>query len=211
VAADQATANAHTLAVVGRDLRPEIHALASHDCISVIGEVRDPADHIAPAAVCIGPVQARAGMLNKLIEFRAMQKPIVATSVANDGIGATPDEHLILADEPADMAAAILDLFADPARAARMGAAARSFVEQTCTWEAYFLRLEAEMFVALDGSERSMPVPAPPGDAGMPAVDKSNRGHNPIYQKAPTTYGLCSGGKSGLRLGIKKRFRSVGE
>ena len=79
--------------------------------------------------------------------------------------------------------AAILDLFAE----ARMGAAARSFVEQTWAWEAHFLRLEAEMFGALDGSERSMPVPAPPGDSGMPAVDKSNRGHNSIYLKAPMT------------------------
>ncbi len=83
--------------------------------------------------------------------------------------------------------AAILDLFADPAWAARMGAAARSFVEQTWTWETHFLRLEAEMFGALDGSERSMPVSAPPGDSGMPAVDKSNRGHNSIYLKAPMT------------------------
>ncbi len=139
-----------TLAIVGRDPRAEVCALARHDGISVTGEVRDPADHIARAAVCIDPVQAGAGMQNKLIEFMAMQKPIVATTVANEGIGALPDDHLILADDPADMAAAVLDLFAEPDRAARMGAAARSFVQETWTWEAHFLRLEAEMFTALD-------------------------------------------------------------
>ena len=80
----------------------------------------------------------------------AMQKPVVATTVANEGIGALPDEHLILADGPAAMATAILALFADPDRSARMGAAARSFVQATWTWEAHFLRLEAEMFAALD-------------------------------------------------------------
>jgi glycosyltransferase involved in cell wall biosynthesis len=139
-----------TLSIVGRDPRPEVRALARHDGITVTGEVREPAEHIARAAICIDPVQAGAGMQNKLIEFMAMQKPIVATTVANEGIGAIPDEHLVVADDPADMAAAILDLFADPDRAARMGAAARSFVQATWTWEAHFLRLEAEMFAALD-------------------------------------------------------------
>ena len=139
-----------TLAIVGRDPRPEVRALAKHVGISVTGEVREPADHIARAAICIDPVQAGAGMQNKLIEFMAMQKPIVATTVANEGIGAEPDDHLVLADEPADMAAAILQLFADPDRAARMGAAARAFVQANWTWEAHFLRLEAEMMTAVD-------------------------------------------------------------
>jgi glycosyltransferase involved in cell wall biosynthesis len=139
-----------TLSIVGRDPRPEVRALATHESITVTGEVKDPADHIARAAVCIDPVQAGAGMQNKLIEFMAMQKPIVATHVANEGIGAVPDEHLILADDPVDMANAILDLFADPERAGRMGVAARSFVEAAWTWEAHFLRLEAEMFAVLD-------------------------------------------------------------
>ena len=70
--------------------------------------------------------------------------------MANEGIGAIPDEHLVLADDPADMATAILDLFADPDRAARMGAAARCFVQAAWTWETHFLRLEAEMFAAVD-------------------------------------------------------------
>ena len=44
----------------------------------------------------------------------------------------------------------ILELFADPDRAATIGAAARQFVEQNWTWEAHFLRLEAEMLDAID-------------------------------------------------------------
>ena len=139
-----------TLAIVGRDPRPEVRALEQHDGITVTGEVKEPADHIARAAVCIDPVQAGAGMQNKLIEFMAMQKPIVATSVANEGIGATPDEHLVLADDPAPMASAILDLFADTNRGVRMGAAARAFVQENWTWEAHFLRLEEEMAAAMD-------------------------------------------------------------
>jgi glycosyltransferase involved in cell wall biosynthesis len=139
-----------TLAIVGRAPRPEVQALAENDGISVTGEVADPADHIAEAAVCIDPVQAGAGMQNKLIEFMAMAKPIVATTVANEGIAAIPGEQLVLADTPSDMAEAILTLFRDPSRARAMGESARAFVEQNWTWEAHFLRLEAEMLAALD-------------------------------------------------------------
>lgn len=141
-----------TLAIVGRSPRPEVQVLARHDGITVTGEVADPADHIAQAAVCIDPVRAGAGMQNKLIEFMAMAKPVVATTVANEGIGATPDEHLVLADTPDEMASAILALFADSSRATALGVAARSFVQQNWTWEAHFLRLEAEMISMIDAT-----------------------------------------------------------
>ncbi len=141
-----------TLTVVGRDPRPEVRALARHDGIVVTGEVDNPADYIARAAVCIDPVQAGAGMQNKLIEFMAMEKPVVATTVANEGIGATPGEHLVLADEPADMAREILALFRDCDRAETIARAARAFVERHWTWEAHFLHLEAEMLRAVEES-----------------------------------------------------------
>ena len=80
----------------------------------------------------------------------AMAKPIVATTIANEGIGAIPGVHLVLADEPVAMADEILSLFDDPDRAAAMGDAARRFVEQSWSWEAHFLKLEAAMREAID-------------------------------------------------------------
>jgi hypothetical protein len=107
--------------------------------------------------------------------------------VANEGIGATPGEHLLLADDPAGMATTILGLFADPDRAARMGTAARSFVEKAWTWEAHFLRLEAEMFNALDEREAAINTPVPTADSAALAVDNSNCGDKPYYPLMPTT------------------------
>jgi glycosyltransferase involved in cell wall biosynthesis len=139
-----------TLTIVGRDPRSEVRALHGRDGVTVTGEVADPADWIARAELCIDPVQAGAGMQNKLIEFMAMGKPVVATTVANEGIGAMPGEHLVLADEPGTMADAILALFADPSARIRLGVAARRFVEEGWSWEAQYLRLEAEMVRAVD-------------------------------------------------------------
>jgi len=93
----------------------------------------------------------------------AMGKPIVATTLANEGIGAEPGAHVVLADEPGDMAKEILQLFAEPDRATSTGAAARKFVEENWTWEAHFLRLEAEMLTAIDElADRN--GPGTPGD-----------------------------------------------
>jgi glycosyltransferase involved in cell wall biosynthesis len=62
----------------------------------------------------------------------------VATSVANEGIGATPDAHLLVRDEPRAFADAVVGLLRDSAERGRLGRAARSFVEQHWTWEAHF-------------------------------------------------------------------------
>lgn len=138
------------LLVVGRRPTPAIKALASWPGITVTGEVPDPADYLARALVCINTVQAGAGMQNKLIEYLAMGKPVVATSMANEGIGATPGEHLLIADSPREFAAHILWLFKDAHRRAALGSAARAFIEANWSWERHFLNLEREMYTALE-------------------------------------------------------------
>jgi len=140
------------LLIVGRDPRPEVLALAELDGVTVTGEVADPADYIARAAVCVNPVQVGAGMQNKLIEFMAMEKAVVATSVANEGIRAAPGEHLVIADDARAFADAVLALLADPARRAALARAARAYILEHWTWEAHFLALEAAMIEAIDDS-----------------------------------------------------------
>lgn len=140
------------LLIVGRDPRPEVQALAALDGVTVTGEVPDPADYIARAAVCINPVQVGAGMQNKLIEFMAMRKAVVATTVANEGIRATPGDHLVIADDARTFADSVLALLADPNRRGRLAAAARAYILESWTWEAHFLTLEAAMVDALEAS-----------------------------------------------------------
>jgi len=137
------------LMIVGRNPRPAVTALGSRPGVTVTGEVPDPADYIARAAVCVNPVMAGAGMQNKLLEFLAMAKPTVATTVANEGIRATPGEHLIIADAPDEFARQTVALLRDEARAASLGLAGRRYVQENWTWEAHWLRLEANMLAAL--------------------------------------------------------------
>ena len=133
------------LLIVGRDPRPEVIALGDLDAVTVTGEVPDPADCIVRAAVCINPAQVGAGIQNKLIEFMTMRKAVVVTTVANEGISATPGDHLVIAD-------AVLALLADPARRDSLAEAARNYILGHWTWEAPFLTLEAAMLKALEDS-----------------------------------------------------------
>ena len=131
--------------IVGRLPRREIRALDGRDGISVTGEVDDPAEILANAAVCVNPMQAGAGMQNKLLEYLAMAKPVVATSVANEGIGAEPGSDLVIADDAADFAAAVVALLHDEKKRQQLGSAAREYVLRDWTWEKHFLNLEADM------------------------------------------------------------------
>ena len=75
---------------------------------------------------------------------------MVATTVANEGIGAVDGEHLVLADAPADFVGAVRDLLGDGARQRALGDAACRFANEHWSWEGCFLELEAEMIRAVD-------------------------------------------------------------
>ncbi|MBY0549947.1 MAG: glycosyltransferase family 4 protein [Candidatus Obscuribacterales bacterium] len=136
------------LLIVGRAPRSEVTALHGRNNIDVIGEVPDPAEYIARAAVCVNPVLAGAGMQNKLLEFMASGKPIVATPVAIEGIGCAADKDLLVCENATEFAKAVVYLLRSPQRREELGAAARAFVERRWSWENLFYELEKEMYQA---------------------------------------------------------------
>ncbi|MBX7446628.1 glycosyltransferase family 4 protein [Mycolicibacterium sp. 3033] len=142
-----------TWTIVGREPSAEVRELDTLPGVTVAGTVPDPAIYMAEAAVCINPMQAGSGMQNKLIEYLAMGKAIVATPVANEGIGATPGEHLLVAEDASDFAAAVIALLNDPERRGALGAAGRAFVLKNWTWESHWLRLEENFYAALPPKE----------------------------------------------------------
>ena len=136
--------------VVGRMPRHDILALGERQGITITGEVPDPADYIGRAVICVNPMQAGAGMQNKLLEYMSMAKAVVATSVANEGIDARPGKEILIADDACGFAAAIVSLLRNAKRRDELGKAARACVTREWSWEAHFLKLEADMVEQLD-------------------------------------------------------------
>ena len=135
--------------IAGRRPRASILALHGHDGIEVLGEIADPLPRLAEATICISPVQAAAGMQNKLLDYFRAGKAVVATRAANEGIGAPPGRAIRLANQPEDFAAQIIRLLNNPAERREVGRAARAFVENGWSWEAWFAKLEQAIEAAV--------------------------------------------------------------
>jgi polysaccharide biosynthesis protein PslH len=134
-----------TFVIQGRDPASSILALDGRDGIWVTGTVPDVGVLIRSAQVCVNPMIAAGGMQNKLIEYMACKKAIVASTVANEGIMA-PEEALVIADVPEAFAAAVVRLLRDPIAAEQLGASARDYVLSNWTWEKHFLDLEEAFY-----------------------------------------------------------------
>jgi glycosyltransferase involved in cell wall biosynthesis len=114
--------------IVGRHPQRDVLALARPPRVVVTGEVPDVYDWLLRAEVGVAPLRIGAGMQNKLVQAMASALPVVATGVANEGIGATPDAHLLIRNVAEGFADAVVGLLRDGEARGRRGGAARRFV-----------------------------------------------------------------------------------
>jgi polysaccharide biosynthesis protein PslH len=63
--------------------------------------------------------------------------------VGAESLPLTPGEHLLLADDPADFAAAIVSLVRNPVYRRRLGAAGRALLEERYSWPEVARQFEA--------------------------------------------------------------------
>lgn len=133
------------LAVVGARPAPAVRRLARDPAITVTGRVPDLRPWLDRAEVAIDPLRIGAGLQNKVLEGMAMALPMVITSIANEGIGARANEHVLVADDPDAFAVAVIGLLREPERAAALGQRARRFIAEQWSWQKHFDDLEAEL------------------------------------------------------------------
>ena len=129
--------------IVGQRPHRRLDGLRDDPAITLTGWVEDTRPYIAAAAVYVAPLRIGGGTRLKLLEAMAMSKPVVATRLGAEGYPVTDGRELLLADTPADFAAAIVALLRAPERRAELGQAARTFVERRYDWRAIVPRVEA--------------------------------------------------------------------
>lgn len=132
------------LDVVGRDPAPELMALADRPGVRITGTVPDVRPFLEEAAVFAAPLRFGAGIQNKLLEALAMEVPVVASSLALDGLRVGDrTAPAIVADDPATMAdriaAALMTARADP----RPNAEGRAYVDSEFQWAMSGARLSS--------------------------------------------------------------------
>jgi glycosyltransferase involved in cell wall biosynthesis len=125
------------LYIVGRNPTKEITQLASRDdSIIVTGYVEDVRPFLAKAPVVIVPMTIDdGGFKTKILEAMAMGKAVISTSIGAKGLNVTPEENIILADEPEEFAGRVIELLNDEELRNRIGANARKLMEEKYSWE----------------------------------------------------------------------------
>jgi glycosyltransferase involved in cell wall biosynthesis len=103
---------------------PTTKMRAYHDGIHIIvtGEVDDIRPYIQKASVCIAPLISGAGLRSKVIQYAALNRPCVATSIAIAGLNFTHERNILVADDPSKFAQHIVELLTNPVLARQIAA-----------------------------------------------------------------------------------------
>jgi polysaccharide biosynthesis protein PslH len=128
--------------IVGARPAATVRALERIPGITVTGIVPDVHDYLRRATIALCPIRCGSGIQNKVLEAMASGTPVLSTPYGNQGVGARPDQEMILAQEPQEFARAALALLADAPVRERLARAARARIEREFTWEHHARRLE---------------------------------------------------------------------
>ena len=125
-----------TLSIIGRSPTPAVKRLAETAGIDVTGRVDDVRPHIAKGSVYIVPLRIGGGTRLKIFEAMAMGKAVVSTTVGAEGLPVTAGHDIIIADEPARFAQAVVHLIRDAELRERIERSARQLVVDRYDWSA---------------------------------------------------------------------------
>lgn len=104
---------------------------------------KDMADIIQPADVAIDPLRIGAGLQNKILEALSCGVPVVSTTLGNEGVKARDGTEILLADDAATFADAVIRVLNTPALREELSGEARRFITRLWSWDYHFEQLEA--------------------------------------------------------------------
>lgn len=121
----------------------ELTALPKTDPLTEVpGFVEDLDRCYKEAAVFVAPILTGGGIIVKVLDALAAGTPLVTTAYGNEGVGAVPGRDLLVANEPADFAAAVVRLLRNPELAQGLADAGKAFVAANYGRQAVMEKLE---------------------------------------------------------------------
>ncbi len=131
------------LHVVGSRPQKRILNLGREPGITVTGYVKDLRPAYAACDVFVAPMLTPGGIFNKIVDAMGAGRPVVTTSLGNEGLGAPVDEAVCVADEAVRFADLTVALLHDPALWDRIASGGRRHVQRIYRWDDNVSRLEA--------------------------------------------------------------------
>jgi len=147
-----------TLSIIGRAPTPAVRKLAEQHGIEVTGSVDDVRPHVAAGSVYVVPLRIGGGTRLKIFEAMGLGKAVVSTTIGAEGLPVTDGADIVIADEPAVFAAAVVRLIRDDAARTRIESAARRLVVEKYDWSAVAQDFEDALARVAKRDTRLFPV-----------------------------------------------------
>lgn len=126
-----------------------------------VGRVEDLRAEVAAAAVVVVPLRVGGGTRLKILESLSLERPVVSTPLGAEGLDLVDRRDLVLAEDPAGFADAVLRLLNDPDGANALAGRGRATVRDRYDWGAIEERIATELgFLAKRGGPVDTPGPA---------------------------------------------------
>ena len=120
--------------IVGSNPTARVMELASLPGITVSGSVKDIRPYIAHASLVVVPLRIARGIQNKVLEAMAMEKIVIASPQAAEGIRASHCHELFVENSDQDFADRIITQIMD-GPSLKIGAAARKRILEDYSWK----------------------------------------------------------------------------
>ena len=124
--------------IVGGNPPETVKNLASLTGIVVTGRVPDVRPYIANSVLAVAPMRIARGVQNKVLEAMAMAKPVVMTTMGQEGIAMNNEQIELVLDDPSAMAMQINTLLAQPEQDYT---ANREWIIQRYSWDGALQKL----------------------------------------------------------------------
>lgn len=118
--------------IVGGNPSAEVKELAKRAGIVVTGRVEDVRPYIQQALLVVAPLRIARGIQNKVLEAMSMNKVVVATAMAMEGINAPSSTWLRQTDAAAEFSQHCVEILAQPVT----NIGAREWIIDHFTWDA---------------------------------------------------------------------------
>jgi glycosyltransferase involved in cell wall biosynthesis len=110
--------------------------------IIITDELEDVREYLKRARVFIAPIRLGGGFRGKILEAMSMGIPIVATSIASEGLTASNNENIMIAGDPENFVENITLLFRDEKKYKFFSENSRRIVEENYSYKKVVEKLE---------------------------------------------------------------------
>lgn len=107
----------------------ELEVPEGADGVTVLGEVADVAPLLRTSSVVVAPIPFGSGTRVKILEAFAFGLPVVSTTAGAEGIDAEHGSSILIADDAAAFASAVISLVVDPDLARRISHGGRALFD----------------------------------------------------------------------------------